>query len=326
MLTSARKRVCIMRVLLTVFLIFASSRAYSSEWVRFSAARPRDLPGVPFGLLSTQEGQKTGLSADGWYRYIEGRAPVTLHGKREADKTFRPRVTYQVAVEGKTKWKEIRADIEQPSSETISVDPDHPGVGVIINMEPFRASIGVYRYGRLVLENGDATIFVIDDLLPTLDETENGDGDFKIEIEKEKRTEGFIDEWLAEPATLVAVTSIGGRIIGDFVYSNRTSETVRLSGFRTLDGDFWPTSVLQAAEADGTWRPIGQSNDNGTASTLEIATGKAERVRIFLSEFRPLIGRYRFGKTVFSNGSAGVFPLEALKGQNPLPTRQKEAE
>ncbi len=317
-----------MKTLLAIFLTLVSSGAYSAEWVRFSAARPSDLPGVPFGLLSTQDGQKRGLSADGWYRYVVGRAPVTLRGKREPDKMFRPRVTYQVAVEGKTKWKEIGADIEQPDAEIITVDPEHPGIGVVINMEPFRASIGVYRYGRIVLENDDATIFVIDDLLPTMDETESGDGDFKIEIiqsEEEKRREGFTDEWLAEPATLAAVTSMGGRTIGDFVYSNRTKETVRLSGFKTLDGDFWPKSVLQAGNANDEWKTIGQSSDNGTASTLEIASGKSENIRVFLSEYRPSLDRYRFGKIVFSNGAAGIFTLKSLKGQNALPGPREQS-
>lgn len=315
------------KTLVVIFVSFLTIHACVGGWVRFFAGRPSDFPGVPFGLLSTADGLGKGLSADGWYRYIVGRAPVTLHGKHEADKMFRPRVTYQVAVEGKTKWKEIRADIDQPDAESITVDPEHPGIGVVINMEPFRASIGVYRYGRIVLENGDATVFVIDDLLPTLDESESGDGDFKIEIiqsEKQKRREGFTDEWLAEPATLAGVTSMGGRIIGDFVYSNRTKEPIKLSGFRTLDGDFWPKTVLQAANENGEWKAVGQSSENGTAATLEIASGKAETVRVYLSDYRPLIGKCRFGKTVFSNGSAGIFTLESLKGQNVLPEADKE--
>lgn len=309
------------KTLVAVFVSFMSIHACAGGWVRFSAGHPSDWPGIPFGLLSTQDGLGRALSADGWYRYIVGRAPVTLHGKREADEMFRPRVTYQVAVEGKTKWKEIRGDIEQPDAETITVDPEHPGVGVVINMEPFRGSIGVYRHGRIVLENGDSTIFVIDDLLPTMDESESSDGDFKIEIiqsEKEKRKEGFTDEWLAEPATLAAVTQMGGRIIGDFVYFNRSKEAIKLSGFKTLDGDFWPKTLLQGGNANGEWKTLGPSSDNGTASTLEIASGKAESVRVFLTEYRPFIGKYRFGKIVFSNGS-GIFTLEALKGKNALP-------
>jgi hypothetical protein len=229
-------------------------------------------------------------------------------------------------VEGKTKWREIRADIERLDAETITVDPEHPGVGLVINMEPFRGSIGVYRYGRLVLENGDSTIFAIDDLLPTEDESGSGSGDFKSEIiqsEKEKRKEGFPDEWLAEPATLAAVTSVGGRIIGDFVYSNRSKDVIKLSGFRTSDGDFWPKTVLQAGNSNGEWKTIGQSSDNGTASTLEIASGKAERVRVFLTEYKPVIASYRFGKTVFSNSSAGIFTLESLKGQTARPEREE---
>ena len=312
----------IKRILLAIFVLLVSSNVYSAAWVRFFAARPRDWPGIPFGLLSTQGSQKSGLSADGWYRYIVGRPPVTLHGKREADNLFRPRVTYQVAVEGKTKWKEIRADIAQPDTEAITVNPEHPGFGVVINMEPFRASIGVYRYGRITLENGDATTFEIDDLLPTEDESVSGDGDFKKEIiqtEKKKRKDGFTNEWLAEPATLAAVTAVGGRIIGDFVYSNRSKNVIKLSGFRTLDGDFWPKTVLQAGNSNGEWKIIGESSDNGTAATLEIASGEAERIRVFLTEYRSFIPRYRFGKAVFSNSSAGIFTLESLKGKLPEP-------
>ena len=309
------------KIFVTIFLVLASRSALSADWVRFSAARPSDRPGVPFGLLSTEDGQKSGLSADGWYRYIVGRAPVTLHGKREGDNMFRPKVTYEVAIEGRTKWKEIRSEIEQRNDDTITLDPKHPGVGVVINMEPFRGSIGVYRYGRLILENGDSTIFVIDDLLPPMAESESGDGDFKLEImqsEKEKRADGFTDQWLTEPASLAAVTSMGGRVIGDFVYSNRTKAPIKLSGFRTPDGDFWPTAVLQVGSGNNEWKTIGRSGENGTATALEIESGKAERIRIFLSEYKPLTDKYRFGKALFSDGTAGIFSLKFLKGQNAL--------
>ena len=304
----------IMTALFVAFLSLMNAQVCSGDWVRFFKARPSDLPGVPFGLSSTAESDE-GLSASGWYRYIQGSNPTVLHGKKETSGDFRPIVTYEVATEGKGKWKTIRADFEQPRLDSITVSPEHPGVTLSMNMEPFRKAIGIYRYGRLVLENGDAAMFAVDDLLPTEDESGDGNGDFKtdvIQTDEAKKSKGFEDAWLGGPANLLTITSLGGRLVGDFIFEARSAKAISLDGNRTLDGDFWPKVTFQIANSDRRWKTIGKSQNNGTSTVLQIPSGKAERTRVLLNDYKPLIGKYKYGKVVFSDGSFAVFSIENL--------------
>lgn len=312
-----RRAGAVIRPILAGLCLLLTSGISFGEWVRFFAGRPSDYPGIPFGLLSTADDSDHGLSASGWYRYVEGRDPVTLRGKNGPEGNFQPIVTYEVATEGKVKWKTIDADCkQQPGSDSITVDPEHPGTAVSISMEPFRRSIGVYRYGRLVLENGDATVFELDNLLPTTDESDRGEGDFKVEItqsDEEKKKAGFTDGWLGQPADLIAVTSVGGRVIGDFVFNNRSGSAAILQGGKTLDGDFWPKVTFQIANSDGHWKDLGTSRHSGQSTTLQISSGRAERVRVILTDYKPVMDKFKYGRVVFSNGQAGIFSINNLK-------------
>lgn len=304
--------------LFVVLSSFTSRRGDARDWSRWltDANAFAHTPGIPF-VVSYVEHKADVLSvplgAFCWFRYTVGTDPVTLHGEKRPDGTFEPIVKYEVATEDKTKWKQIRADIEQHTSETIVVNPDNPVVKLWVDMEPFRKTIGVFRYGRLVLENGDAAIFEIEDLLPTADARDETD-DYKevvFQPDDEKKKEGFADAWLAEPANLFSVISFGNLLIGDFTFEAQP-KAVSLQGTRTLDGDFWPKATFQVANSDHVWKTIGKSQHSGTPVTLEIAGGKAERIRILLTDYKPLIGKFKYGKVVFSNGQSGVFSIDLL--------------
>lgn len=283
----------------------------TANWTRFlhHGLLP---PGVPLVLAYVKEDNYT-LSAVGWYRYTEGRDPIVLHGKKEPDDMFRPVVHYEVGLEGKTKWKRIHAEAEQPRSETITVSPEQPIATVIVKMEPFRKWLGIYRYGRLLLENGDAAIFEIDDLLPERDA--NHDTDFKEDFlpgDAAEDRQGFGATWVSERAHLISLTSVGDRLIAELLFIASSSEDVNLEGTRTLDGDFWPKVTFQVANADRRWKTIGQSQHSGTATSLLIPSGKAERIRVLLTDYKPLVGKFKYGRIVFSNAEAAVFSIDLL--------------
>jgi hypothetical protein len=301
---------------LLALLVSLSSRAeHADGWIRFlvDIEEFQNRPGIPFIIASTRYDDYT-LSAAGWYRYTEGRDPVVLHGKKEPDGMFRPVVTYEVATEDQTKWKMVAEDVEQLGSDSITVSPDHPMAKVTVNMEPFRRCVGIFRYGRLVLESGDAAIVEIEDLLPTA-AARGSTGDFREDViggDLRMRQQGFKQPGPSDPAHLSSVTSLAGRLIGDFIFSARSEKAVSLDGTRTLDGDFWPTVTFQVGNSDTAWETIEKSQHSGTPAKLEIPSGKAQKMRILLTDYKPLIGKYKYGRIVFSDGESGVFYLDLL--------------
>jgi hypothetical protein len=152
-------------------------------------------PGVSFAIANIEHKAdvlSVPFAAFCWYRYTVGSDPVTLHGKKRPDGMFEPVVKYEVATEGKVKWKRLSVDNEQSVTDTIIVSPDNPVTKLWVNMEPFQKAIGIFRYGRLILENGDAAIFEIEDLLPTADARGEAN-DYKEDVfqpDDEKRKEG----------------------------------------------------------------------------------------------------------------------------------------
>jgi hypothetical protein len=181
-------------------------------------------------------------------------------------------------------------------------------------MEPYRKTIGIYTFGRLMLENGDSATFEIDDLLPTIAGRDDSDNfrTLAFQTADQKRKQGFRDEWISQPADLMFYTSVGGRLIGDFLFHNRSRQGIRVEGRTTPDANFWPKVVFEVANADGNWHRIGKSENAGIVRTLEIASGKSEAMRVLLTIYKPLVGKFKYARIVFSNGQAGVFSLDLL--------------
>lgn len=317
-LASRKSRLPVIGVIFALLISLTTSANDTRNWTRILADTDSfsRSPGVPF-VIAAIDHEDSVLSALCWYRYTVGTEPVTLHGNKEADGRFWPVVTYEVAVEGKTKWKQLRADVEQSNSESIVVHPGNPIAKLSVYLEPFRKCMGIYRYGRVILETGQAAIFALDDLLPTAEAPDAGDfKDDILELDEDKIAKGFKDAWLTEPAELATLTSFGGRVIGDFIFEVRAGQGVNLEGTRTLDGDFWGKVIFQAANSDGHWKTIGESHHSGSPVMLNIPSGKAERIRVLLTDYKALIGKFQFGKILFSNGQGGVFSIDLLMAKN----------
>jgi len=312
-------RTLLASVVATVALTTGASEA---SWVRSVIPvghGPEDSPGLPLVIADYKGDVGMTFSATGWYRYIQGRDPVVLHGKKQTDGLFQPVATYEVATQDRTKWKAVPRALEQPRSDTVTVSPENPIITVTLDMEPFRRWIGTYRYGKIILENGDSAIVDLEDLLPP-PSARDAMGNFKEDVfggrsvSKQHLFKKVVPE---APADLSVVTSLGDRLTGDFIYYvPRSAKSVSLEGTRTTDGDFWPRVTLQVGKSDKDFKTIGESQNNGTPSTLHVTPGKAERVRVLLNNYKPLIGKYKYARIVFSNGDSGVFYLERLNPQN----------
>ena len=300
-----------------IILGISQSNASPRGWLRLvvDADQFKGMPGVSIAIASVSY-QDYQLSATAWYRYVQGRDPVTLHGSRDPDGSFRPTVTYEVAIEDKKRWRKL--SFRDDAKSSVVVSPEQPILRLGIDMEPFRSCIGTYRYGRVVLENEDAAIIDLEDLLPTADAREDAAGSFKEDVsdgDMRMRQRGFKDPAPDALAHLTSVTSLGKRLIGDFIVDNRSEKIIRIVGSKTLDGDFWPRVEFFAGSPPN-WKALGKSKNNGIAATLEIPTGKAQIVRVLLTDYKALIGQHTCGKIVFPDGESGVFYLELLDPQN----------
>lgn len=301
-------------VVVALVLILSAMANSSENWIRVLVNESfLEVPGSRFAV-SVVRSENYVLSAFCWFKYAVGTDAVVLHGRRNTDATFWPNVTYEVATEGQTKWKRIAADVPDPGSDVLTVNPAEPVAKLWIDMAPFRKTIGVFRYGRVLLENGDAAVFATEDLLPTGDA--RGDtNDFKeivFQSDEEKKKQGFTDDWIVAPAELLSVISFGDRLFGEFVFEAPSAKAVTLAGTRTPDGDFWPKATLQAADSDHAWKAIGESQNSGSPTTLQIPRGKSERVRVVLTDYRPLIGKIKYGRIVFANGQSAIFLINLL--------------
>jgi hypothetical protein len=277
-------------------------------------------PGVPFAISYIR--YDSGLTsvpfvALCWFRYTVGADPVTLHGKKRPDGRFAPSVTYEVAVDGKTKWRKLQSEDASRDNESLVIGPENPVVELWVDMQPFLKYLGVSRYARLVLENGDAAAFEIEDLLPTVD-AQGDSHNYKaspLQVDDVKREEGFAESWLGESATLLSIISLGGRLTGEFLFEAPLTKSVRIVGGRTLDGDFWPQADLQVTNSGEEWKTIGKPPPHGVPTVLEIPMGSAGKMRVPLTDFKPVIARYKFGRIVFSSGDSAIFSLSLLDYQ-----------
>jgi hypothetical protein len=306
--------VAISVAVLHAFSPFVARAEAAHGWTRFlvNADQLKNRPGIPFVIAYTDYSDYT-LSAAAWYRYIQGRDPVILHGKHEAHGLFRPVLTYEVAMEDKTKWKRLPAE-EQAGSDSMMVSPENPIARLEMSMEPFASCIGIYHYGRVVLENGDAAMIDLEDLLPTAD-ARGRTGDFKEDVfggDLRMRQQGFRQLAPDAPAHLSSVTSLGARLIGGFIFVPRSTSSAAIEGTRTLDGDFWPKVKLQVGNSEEQWTTIGESKHHGALEKLEVSPDRGETIRVLLNDYKPLIGKYKYGRIMFSNGDFGVFFLELL--------------
>lgn len=266
-------------------------------------------PSDPFELTSTSsiDGQ---LSAICVYHYVPTRRVTVLHGVKSAQTDLSPFVTYELAGEDKTNWRAIGKFFTSANSASVEVSAANPSALLTVDMEPFRPSIGRVRWGRIVLETGEAAIFAIDNLLPTGNSPGAAAGNFKQEISD------FDARRYGSAYRLVSVTSISNHITGDFIFiGNSGANSVKIEGSQTGDGEFWPFVTLQAGNSEKDWQTLGKAEKHmGTFSSLKLSNqGTLSPVRIRLDDYRTAVGTGGYGKIIFSDGSFAVFELAQLK-------------
>lgn len=264
-----------------------------------------DYPSVPLVLLLTSSVGDHLYGSFG-YRYVDRIGAVELHGKMGSDGLFQPIAKYEVAI-GPNKWRTLGQSSKTSDSTAIRIDSVASHAMLEIDMDPFRPMIDKYRWGRIVLENGESTTFSLDDLLPTGDNP--NDKDYKTRITDEA------PDRFGSSFSLVAVTSLSGHLTGEFGFvGGEKRRVVDITGWRDSNGNFLPAVTLQAGNSDHDWRTLQEPGTAQGATTLTLSNDNpGQTVRVDLDSYRSLIGNSKYGKIVFSNGGFSVFELDRLK-------------
>jgi hypothetical protein len=262
-------------------------------------------PGVSLVFLGTASIQNH-LSATCGYRYRDRVGAVELHGKFDASGDFWPLVTYEVAT-GKDKWHTISGTAPSRDSVAIKIDSTNSRALLHIDMDPFRDLIGKYRWGRIALENGEAAILPLDDLLPTGDNPD--ETDFKAAV-----NDGDPHRF-GSSFSLLAVTCFSERLIGDFAFvCPETKCVTEVWGQRDSKGDFSPFVTLQAGNSDKEWQDVQKPGKTAGGTVLKVSNENLiQTVSVDLTPYKSLIGKVKYGKVVFSNEDFSVFALDSLK-------------
>lgn len=263
--------------------------------------------GIPCIILSISS-IDSHLSAECGCQYVETTGSVVFHGTKDFNGQLSPFVSYDIATEGTTKWKTIGNFTGRNNPSAIELSSVNSRVLFHVDMEPFRSSIGKVRWGRLVFENGNTARFKIDDLLPTGNDPD-AVGNFRqdiTDIESNRFESSF---------SLVAVTSFSQHLIGDFVFvGGQQGSAVEIKGTRLLDGDFWPAVTLLVGDSDQNWQILGKPTNEGVLAPLRIVhQNPLQELRIPLDLYKPVIGKFKYGKIIFSDGKFAVFEIANLK-------------
>ena len=109
------------------------------------------------------------------------------------------------------------------------------------------------------------------------------------------------------------------QLVGICVYENpvvkgHLARPALIEGVKTADGAFWPDVKPQVAnELSGKWESIRQASKGGSKTKLKIDPGgRNETLLVALDVFKPMIGKYRFGKLILRTGETAVFQLDLL--------------
>lgn len=291
---------------MTTGLAVTSASGQELSWSRKTV----DLldPQTPFIIVSTGSFSEQ-LSAGALYRYVNKKEPVVLKGRKDSHGEFWPSVCYEVGVEGRKKWKLISSFTEPEIPATMRFDAENAKGLLQIDMEPFRASIGKFRWGRVSLPNGDAAEFLLDNLLPT-PSARDASGDFKKDVSDPDPAR------LGSLFALVSLTSISNHLVGDFVFWTGEQTFAEVKGSKTADGDFWPAVILQCGNEDGAWQTVGRSDNYGTHEVvLRLSSrGSLPPLRVRLDAYRGCQGRFKYARVIFADEEiAAVFQIADLQ-------------
>jgi hypothetical protein len=122
------------------------------------------------------------------------------------------------------------------------------------------------------------------------------------------------DEFAFRPFVLAVVGGEGNHVHGLFNYFNLKPGRIEIEGTKARNGDFYPFVVGQVAHSlDNGWQTIGSSRSFGKTAVLTVeGKGVSKALMVDMDMFRPMIGKFRYGRLVLRSGETAVFELKDL--------------
>jgi len=263
----------------------------------------------PFILetISEESGHLIATASYGDYRKEkESHLPSLIKGVQTQGCTFWPEVKMQVSNNIQGEWKDVQPTNEQGEPATVTIEQRSPNVWLHLNLDAFHPLIGKFKYGKVILTNEQYAIFEVDNLLePTT----------------------FPDAWsevinLAVgdplhklPFAVAEIESMGEDLRAHCEYVNlRDKHAIRIEGTQTTDGTFWPQVIGQVADDyKGFWKTIGEPPNIGKKFTFLVQPGEVTgQLVVDVEIFRPLIGKFRYGRVVLKSGETAPFEMKNL--------------
>lgn len=246
-------------------------------------------------------------------------APIDVQGV-EREGRFWPDLRAEISGDLDQGWHEVV--LPKPIGErTIRhIAADTLGEALFINLGAFRPHIGREHYGRLLLPNGEAATFYLDNLRPPEKVPETwtrGGMGAREEIHPTAYEATFLvpaKEQERKTLCLISVEGETGRVTGSFSY---VSLTGRLPTIEEQVDDYkeptWPPATLQVAhDYNKIWTTIATASNPSEMVDLKGPPEVALRLQIGLDAFRPMIGKFRYGKVVLRTGDSTVIELRDL--------------
>jgi hypothetical protein len=317
----------------SLFLVRADAASNeSAQWIR----RPSDVYPTPryepFRLETIASDKGRLIGTVGFGERLETR-PAAVEGELTPDDLFWLNVTAQVANDTEAEWKTIGEAENRKEGTAISVPTDNPKRLLYVDLDEFRPYLGKLSFGRIVLKNGQAAVFRMADLLTPESKTESN-GSKSNDWEKSLVNGYNLGPLTKAPFAVVGVKGAGNHVEAVCSYGYVEGHSTEIEGIRTADGGFWPyVSAEVSNELEGTWKAIGQISHNGEPATFTVRPAGAvpnplDSTLIFvdMDVFRPMIGKFKYGRVVLKSGVAAAFELKELLPETNDVFRQPRAD
>lgn len=295
-----------------------------SSWVRGVVRAARFIPGkdahetFQLHVVRSDNGSLIGMAV--LSRKISKKLPAHLAIEVEgieAGGGFWPFVRGEVSDDLDANWEEIRTPTPSGHVSSRRIEPETLGESTFVDLSGFRSYIGQKRYGRVLLLNGEAATFFLNNLKPpgTLPGTWERAGLATDEELHPTLYEGTFLVPSNEQQELINlyVTRVEGekdRVTGYFVYAGARSPTEEEKKAQYLDPTSLGATLQVGHDYRDDWQPIGPSvpqNDAVRVTAPPAVTMNNCAIR--LDRFRSFIGKYRFGRVVLPSGASTVIQL-----------------
>ena len=159
----------IARSALTLWFLTTLVARAADSWTRGIGGGTYSVADIKVETFMLSSVSKNGLTGQMWGSCIydnRSRVLVALKGTETSDGGFHPSVVNQVGNAENGEWKTIGRLVANGEARILAV-PAHTRTKLLtVELDSFVPMIGKFKYGRLLLENGESAIFELNYLRP----------------------------------------------------------------------------------------------------------------------------------------------------------------